>query len=93
MEKLDKTFGKGTVMKLGDDAVEQVEVIPSGSLTLDMALGVNGYPKGRIIEIYGPNLQVKQRWQFTPSLRCKNKVVLQLLLMQNMLLINSMLKN
>lgn len=54
MEKLDKTFGKGTVMKLGDDAVEQVEVIPSGSLTLDMALGVNGYPKGRIIEIYGP---------------------------------------
>lgn len=54
MEKLDKTFGKGTVMKLGDDAVEQVEVIPSGSITLDLALGVNGYPKGRIIEIYGP---------------------------------------
>lgn len=54
MEKLDKTFGKGTVMKLGDDAVEQVEVIPSGSITLDLALGVSGYPKGRIIEIYGP---------------------------------------
>lgn len=54
MEKLDKTFGKGTVMKLGDDAVEQVEVIPSGSITLDIALGVSGYPKGRIIEIYGP---------------------------------------
>lgn len=54
MEKLDKTFGKGTVMKLGDDAVEQVEVIPSGSITLDLALGVNGYPKGRIVEIYGP---------------------------------------
>src|SRR5262245_42984523 len=54
MEKLDKTFGKGTVMKLGDDAVEQVEVIPSGSITLDLALGVNGFPKGRIIEIFGP---------------------------------------
>ena len=54
LERLDKTYGKGTVMKLGDDAVETVEVIPSGSLTLDMALGVNGYPKGRIIEIYGP---------------------------------------
>lgn len=54
MEKLDKTFGKGTVMKLGDEAVEQVEVIPTGSLTLDLAVGVNGFPKGRIIEIYGP---------------------------------------
>lgn len=54
MEKLDKTFGKGTVMKLGDDAVEQVEVIPTGSITMDLALGVNGYPKGRIVEIYGP---------------------------------------
>jgi recombination protein RecA len=54
MEKLDKTFGKGTVMKLGDDAIEQIETIPSGSITLDLALGVNGYPKGRIVEIYGP---------------------------------------
>jgi recombination protein RecA len=54
MEKLDKTYGKGTVMKLGDEPIEQLEVIPSGSITLDLALGVNGYPKGRIIEIYGP---------------------------------------
>lgn len=54
MEKLDKAFGKGAVMKLGDAPVEQVEVIPTGSLTLDIALGVNGLPKGRIIEIYGP---------------------------------------
>lgn len=54
MEKLDKTFGKGTVMKLGDEPVEQVEVIPTGSLTLDLAVGVNGFPKGRIVEIYGP---------------------------------------
>ncbi len=54
MEKMEKTFGKGAVMKLGDTAVEKLDVIPSGSLTLDLALGVNGYPKGRIIEIYGP---------------------------------------
>jgi recombination protein RecA len=54
MEKLDKTYGKGAVMKLGDSAVEKVEVIPTGSITLDLALGVDGYPKGRVIEIYGP---------------------------------------
>lgn len=54
MEKLDKTYGKGTVMKLGDAPIEEMEVISSGSVTLDLALGVNGYPKGRIIEIYGP---------------------------------------
>ena len=54
LDKLDKTYGKGTVMKMGDKAVEEVEVISSGSLGLDLALGVNGYPKGRIIEIYGP---------------------------------------
>jgi len=54
LDKLDKTYGKGAVMKLGDAAVEEVEVISSGSLGLDLALGVGGYPKGRIIEIYGP---------------------------------------
>ena len=54
LDKLDKTYGKGAVMKLGDSVVEQVEVISSGSLGLDMALGVGGYPKGRVIEIYGP---------------------------------------
>jgi recombination protein RecA len=54
MEKLDKTFGKGAVMKLGDSPIEKMEVIPTGSVTLDLALGVNGYPKGRVVEIYGP---------------------------------------
>jgi recombination protein RecA len=54
MDKMEKAFGKGAVMKMGDDAVEQVEVIPSGSIGLDLALGVGGYPKGRVIEIYGP---------------------------------------
>ena len=54
LDKLDKAYGKGTVMKMGDKAVEEVEAIPSGSLGLDLALGVNGYPRGRIIEIFGP---------------------------------------
>ncbi len=54
MEKLDKTYGKGAVMLMGDKAVEEVEIIPSGSLGLDIALGIGGYPRGRVIEIYGP---------------------------------------
>ena len=54
LDKLDKTYGKGAVMKLGDSVVEEVDVIPSGSLGLDTALGVGGYPRGRVIEIYGP---------------------------------------
>jgi recombination protein RecA len=54
LDKLDKTYGKGAVMKMGDSIVQDVEVIPSGSLGLDIALGVNGYPRGRVIEIYGP---------------------------------------
>ena len=54
MDKIDKVHGKGTVMKLGDDKVENVSVISSGSLSLNLALGVGGYPRGRVIEIYGP---------------------------------------
>ena len=54
LDKLDKTYGKGAVMKMGDMAVQDVEVISSGSLGVDLALGVGGYPRGRIIEIYGP---------------------------------------
>lgn len=54
MEKLDKTYGKGTVMKLGDAPIHEIDVIPTGSLTLDLALGVGGLPKGRVVEIYGP---------------------------------------
>ena len=54
MAKIEKDFGKGAIMKLGDEKIENVDVIPSGSLGLDIALGVGGYPRGRIIEIYGP---------------------------------------
>ncbi|MUP38411.1 recombinase RecA [Labilibaculum euxinus] len=54
MEKIDKTYGKGAIMKMGDNAVEDIATISTGSLSLDMALGVGGLPRGRIIEIYGP---------------------------------------
>lgn len=54
LDKLDKTYGKGAVMKMGDSVVEEIEAISSGSLGLDLALGVGGYPRGRVIEIYGP---------------------------------------
>ena len=54
MEKIEKEHGKGTIMKMGEDNIEDVSVIPSGSIGLNLALGVGGYPRGRIIEIYGP---------------------------------------
>lgn len=54
LDRLDKSYGKGIVMKLGDEPVEKIDAIPSGSLTLDIALGIQGYPKGRVVEIYGP---------------------------------------
>ena len=52
--KIEKDYGKGSIMKLGDEEVTAVDVIPTGSLALNLALGVGGYPRGRIIEIYGP---------------------------------------
>lgn len=54
LDRIEKTYGKGTIMRLGDSVVEPTEIIPTGSLTLDLALGIGGYPRGRIIEIYGP---------------------------------------
>ncbi|MBQ9288172.1 MAG: DNA recombination/repair protein RecA, partial [Bacteroidaceae bacterium] len=54
MDKIEKNFGKGSIMRMGDEHVEHVDVIPTGSLGLNVALGVGGYPRGRIIEIYGP---------------------------------------
>ncbi|MCK5692418.1 MAG: recombinase RecA [Bacteroidales bacterium] len=54
LDKIEKGYGKGTIMKLGDNAIEDIQVIPSGSLGVDLALGVGGYPRGRVVEIYGP---------------------------------------
>lgn len=60
LDKLDKAYGKGTVMKMSDSSVQEVDVIPTGSLGLDLALGVGGYPRGRVVEIYGPESSGKQ---------------------------------
>lgn len=54
LKKIEKNFGKGSIMKLGEKADQKISTIPSGSLALDVALGVGGYPRGRIIEVYGP---------------------------------------
>src|SRR6266487_7126859 len=54
IDKIEKTYGKGTIMRLGDNAIEAIEAISTGSISLDNALGIGGFPKGRVIEIYGP---------------------------------------
>ena len=94
MEKIDKTYGKGSIMKLGDVVVEDVEAIPTGSIGLDLALGVGGLPKGRVVEIYGPESSGKTTLTIHAIAECqKKKVELQPLLMRSMLLIDFMQKN
>ncbi|MCK4700745.1 MAG: DNA recombination/repair protein RecA, partial [Bacteroidales bacterium] len=59
LDKIEKDFGKGTIMKLGDNAIADIPVILSGSISLDKALGVGGYPRGRVTEIFGPEASGK----------------------------------
>ena len=73
LDKLDKTYGKGTVMKMGDSPDENIEAISSGSLGLDIALGVGGYPKGRVIEIYGPESSGKTTLTLHAIAECQKK--------------------
>ena len=73
LDKLDKTYGKGTVMKMGDSPNENVEAISSGSLSLDIALGVGGYPKGRVVEIYGPESSGKTTLTLHAIAECQKK--------------------
>jgi len=73
IDRLDKTYGKGTIMRLGDKQAVEVEVIPSGSLGLDIALGCYGYPKGRIIEIYGPESSGKTTLAIHAVAECQKK--------------------
>ena len=54
LDKIEKGYGKGTIMKMGDNAIENIATIPTGSISLDMAMGIGGYPRGRVIEIFGP---------------------------------------
>ncbi len=73
LDRLEKTYGKGTIMKLGDKQVAEVEYIPSGSLGLDIALGINGYAKGRVVEIYGPESSGKTTLAIHAIAECQKK--------------------
>lgn len=73
IDRLDKTYGRGTVMRLGDKQAIEVEVIPSGSIGLDIALGCGGYPKGRIVEIYGPESSGKTTLAIHAIAECQKK--------------------
>ena len=73
MDKLDKTYGKGTIMKLGDKQIVHVETISTGSLGLDIALGINGLPKGRVVEIYGPESSGKTTLAIHAIAECQKK--------------------
>lgn len=93
LDKLEKSYGKGTVMKLGDNAVEPIESISTGSISLDIALGIGGVPKGRVIEIYGPESSGKTTLATHIIAEAQKKVELLLLSMQNMHLIKIMQRN
>ena len=72
--QIERQFGKGSVMRLGEETRQPVEVIPTGSIALDVALGLGGLPRGRIVEIYGPESSGKSTLASTPSARARSTV-------------------
>ena len=93
MDKIEKSFGKGSIMKMGDEKRRTSRSYSHRFHRLNVALGVGGYPRGRIIEIYGRNLPVRQPLPFMPSLKRKRQEALPHSLMQNMLSTASMQQN
>lgn len=79
LKSLDKTFGKGTILRLGDKEVEHIDAISTGSVGLDLALGIGGVPKGRIIEIYGPEASGKTTLTLHIIAECQRLAVCALL--------------
>ena len=82
MDRMDKAYGKGTVMKMGDAPVIEVDSIPTGSLTLDIALGVGGYPTGRVVEIYGPESSGKTTLTLHAIAECQRKGSLDIIVLR-----------
>ena len=93
LKQIEKQFGKGSIMKLGEQAERRVSTVSSGSLALDVALGVGGYPRGRIIEIYNLRVQVKQQFHYMQLQRYSAKVDKRHSLMRSMQWILYMHKN
>lgn len=93
LKEIEREYGKGAIMKLGDRAGTDVEPIPSGSLLLDQALGIGGYPKGRIIEIFGPESSGRRLLRYMRSPKCRKKADVLLLSMRKTRSIRSMRKN
>lgn len=87
LKQIEKQFGKGSVMKLGEKTDTKISTSPSGSLALDAALGIGGYPRGRVIEIYGLRVQVRQLLLFMRSQKYRLMAVRRHSLTLNMLLI------
>ena len=92
MKQIEKQFGKGAIMKLGDEADRKIEANSTGSISLDLALGIGGYPKGRVIEIYGPESSGKTTLALHAIAEIQKKVVMLLLLMLSMPLTQLMLR-
>ena len=90
LAQIERQFGKGSIMKLGQEDRVPVEAIPTGSIALDIALGIGGLPRGRVVEIYGPESSGKPRLHSTRSQTARHLVASQLSLMLSMPLIQSM---